>query len=192
MAKQGFHFNQDDCIGCKTCQTACKDKNDLPIGKVFRNLLDFETGTYPDASVYHYAKTCNHCEEPACVAGCPTGAMFIDEADGTTQHDDSMCIGCQACVNNCPYEVPVYFEEDNISRKCDACIALREIGEDPACVAGCQTRALTFGPIDDLATEFADAVTDLPILPDSSVTSPCTLITPKACALEEDFTIVRL
>ena len=178
MAKKGFFYNQDDCVGCKTCQMACKDKNDLMVGILFRNLRDFEVGTYPNASVYHYAKTCNHCEQPLCVANCPTGAMYFDEEDGTTQHDFEVCIGCQTCVRSCPYEVPQFLEEAAKVIKCDACIALRGNGEQPACVAACQMRALRFGDFDELKAEFPDAVRDLPILPESNVTSPCTLIAP--------------
>lgn len=120
MAKKGFYYNQDDCVGCKACQIACKDKNDLPVGIVFRQVRDFESGTFPSVGVYHFAQTCNHCESPACVANCPTGAMFAHEGDGTVQHDDSLCIGCQKCVSACPYGVPQYFEDLNITKKCDA------------------------------------------------------------------------
>lgn len=185
MAKLGFYFNQDDCIGCKTCQLACKDKNDLPVGIVFRHVRDFEVGSYPDATLYHYAQTCNHCANPACVAVCPVGAMYVDEADGTVQHDDATCIGCQMCVKNCPYGVPQYDADLGISRKCDACKQLRDNGEPPACVAACQMRALEFGPYEELVAAHPEAVCDIAILPDSSETSPCTFIDVKAAALEE-------
>ena len=61
--------------------------------------------------------------------------MYIDKEDGTVQHDDDACIGCQSCVRNCPYDVPQFIAERKITRKCDACIALRAAGEEPACVA---------------------------------------------------------
>ena len=93
--RMGFYFDQNSCVGCKTCQVACKDKNDLEVGTLFRHVVDFEVGEFPSVKSYHYAATCNHCENPACVEACPTAAMYIDETDGTVQHDDEKCIGCQ-------------------------------------------------------------------------------------------------
>ena len=91
--RMGFYFDQNSCVGCKTCQVACKDKNDLEVGTLFRHVVDFEIGEFPSVKSYHYAATCNHCENPACVEACPTEAMYIDETDGTVQHDDEKCIG---------------------------------------------------------------------------------------------------
>ena len=91
----GFYFDMTACIGCRTCQVACKDKNDLEMGVIFRRLSDFEVGEYPAVQTYHYSGSCNHCEKPECVAACPNAAMYIDEEDGTVQHDDEKCIGCQ-------------------------------------------------------------------------------------------------
>lgn len=190
--KKGFYFNQAACIGCKTCQIACKDKNNLEVGLLFRHVTDYEVGQYPKASVYHYAATCNHCEMPACVANCSTGALFIDDEDGTVQIDETKCDGCQACVSACPYGVPVYFEADKLVRKCDACKPLRESGEHPACVAACPMRALEFGPIDELAAAHPNAVKDMAILPDSSKTSPCTLVDAKEAALAAEYSLVVL
>lgn len=186
MAKQGFYFNMAACIGCRTCQVACKDKNDNEIGVIFRHLLDYEVGEYPSVAAYHYSATCNHCESPACVANCSTGALYIDDEDGTVQYDDSKCDGCQACVTACPYCIPQYIESLNVVRKCDACKALRANGEQPACVAACPMRALEFGPVDELAAAHPDAVKDITILPDSETTKPCTLIDAKPAALEPD------
>lgn len=70
--------------------------------------------------MFHLNLSCNHCESPACVANCPTGAMYKDD-DGTVQHDDEACIGCQTCVNSCPYGAPQFIEEDKIVQKCDTC-----------------------------------------------------------------------
>jgi len=185
MGKKGFAFNQDVCIGCKTCQMACKDKNDLPVGILFRNVKSYEAGDFPHASLYHFSATCNHCAKPACVEKCPKGAMYINKEDGTVQHDDDACIGCRSCVRNCPFGVPQFIAERKIVRKCDACLSLREAGEEPACVASCPMRALSFGEMRDLTGANKGAVRDLPIRPDSKLTGACTLIVPKAAALEE-------
>lgn len=192
MSKMGFYYNQSVCSGCKTCQIACKDKNDNEIGFLFRHVRDFEVGSYPAASLYHYAGTCNHCEMPACVANCSTEALYIDDEDGTVQYDTSKCVGCQRCVTACPYGVPVYFEEEKVVRKCNACIELRANGEQPACVAACPMRALEFGPIDELMAAHPDAVKDIAILPDSATTNPCTIIDARPAALESEYVEVIL
>ena len=98
----GFYFDGNRCSGCKTCIIACKDFKELPVGINFRRVFSMETGTYPTAQAYHYSMACNHCETPACVVNCPSGAMHKGD-DGTVQHDDEICIGCQTCVQSCPY-----------------------------------------------------------------------------------------
>lgn len=186
MTKMGYFYNQAICSGCRTCQIACKDKNELPIGVLFRNVTSYEVGRYPKASIYHLSQTCNHCVEPSCVKACPSGAMYKDEDDGTIQHDDRKCIACQYCVSACPYGNPKFIPELNVVHKCDACKALRDNGEQPACVSSCIMRALEFGPYDDLVAAHPEAVGDIVAMPDSAQTSPCTLIQPKAAALAED------
>lgn len=188
MGSLGFFFDMQSCSGCRTCQIACKDRNDLPIGMLFRRVRTFETGTYPSAKMYHASTSCNHCENPACVANCPTGAMQKAE-DGTVVHDDGVCIGCETCVNSCPYEVPVLDESLGIARKCDACASLREAGGNPACVDACLMRCLHFGDLDELvATYGADAMSELPFLPSADTTAPNTRYLPKEAAKESSFT----
>ncbi|RNL45060.1 4Fe-4S dicluster domain-containing protein [Paraeggerthella hongkongensis] len=192
MTKQGFYFDLTSCSGCRTCQVACKDKNALGVGTLFRHVHTFETGAYPEARLYSFAATCNHCMNPACVEACPNSAMYIDEEDGTVQHDDSKCIGCQYCVKACPYGVPQYIEESKLTHKCDGCIQLRKNGEVPACVAACPMRAIEFGSYDELLAAHPEAVSDVAVLPNSAETSPCTLINPKPAALEQDYRPVSL
>lgn len=62
---QGFYFNQQACIGCRTCQVACKDKNDLEVGYLFRRVESFEVGEFPKPATFHYSGACNHCHTPA-------------------------------------------------------------------------------------------------------------------------------
>lgn len=192
MAKMGFYYNQTLCIGCRTCQVACKDKNDLEVGVFFRHVTDYVVGDYPAPSSYHYAATCNHCENPACVAICPNGATYIDEEDGTVQHNDDNCVGCQYCVNACPYGVPQYIESIFKVHKCDACLPLRAAGEPPACVAACPMRALEFGSIEELRAAHPEAVNQIAILPDATETNPSVAIDPKASALQGNPVSVRL
>ena len=185
----GFYFDMTACIGCKTCQIACKDKNDLPLGTLYRNTESYETGEFPKPGAYHLSVSCNHCEKPACVEMCPTKAMYKSE-DGVVLHDDSLCIGCGACVNACPYQVPKLLDTAAglKSGKCDSCVSIRANGNLPQCVAACPMRALEFGDLDELKAAHPDAVniSELACVP-ASDTVPTTLVTPKAFALEKDY-----
>lgn len=188
MGKLGFYFDLDNCIGCRACQMACKDRNDLPVGVLYRHIIGYETGSYPTPGLYEYSYTCNHCESPECVANCPTGAMFVAD-DGTVQHNDEECIGCKTCMNSCPYQVPQYSEEKSIVGKCDSCASIRANGNNPVCVDACNMRVIEFGDLDELRAthEGEELVDELPILPSASKTNPSILIKPRACALEKDY-----
>lgn len=184
----GFYFDMTRCVGCRACQVACKDKNNLEIGTVLRFAKTYETGEFPKVDMYSFAGSCNHCENPTCVSACPVGAMYKAE-DGTVLHDAAMCVGCQACVKACPYSVPQFVASVKKVAKCDACAALRAKGENPVCVDACPSRALDFGKTEDLIAKYgSDLVKDITILPDSSITGSNTLIKAKKAALDANFT----
>ena len=82
MTRIGFYYDQTRCAGCKTCQVACKDKNRLGIGPVLRKVTSHQVGAYPAVKMYHVSASCNHCDAPACMAKCPTGAIAKND-DGT-------------------------------------------------------------------------------------------------------------
>ena len=161
---------------------ACKDKNDLEVGYLFRRVETFETGEFPKPATFHYSGACNHCHTPACVDVCPAGATYINEEDGTVQHDDEKCIGCGYCVKACPYGHPVLIEELNVVHRCDGCIDLRTAGEQPACVAACPMRALEFGPIEELRAAHPEGVNKISVLPDPT-TDPSVVIDARPAAL---------
>ena len=184
MGKLGFYFDMTGCTGCRTCQLACKDKNNLEVGILFRSVQTFETGKNPNPGLYHYSGSCNHCENPKCVDSCPTRAMHVD-ADGTVQHDKNKCIGCRYCVWSCPYEIPQYIESLGKVGKCDGCMDLRDKGENPACVDACNMRVLEWGDLDELRAKHPGTTSDLPILPRSAVTNPSLLIKPRTVAFQE-------
>ncbi len=188
MSRLGFYFDQVRCVGCRTCQMACKDVNDLDVGVLFRQVHTYETGKYPNASVFHYSGSCYHCENPACVASCPTGAMFVAE-DGTVQIDVSLCDGesCLNCVSACPYGQPKFVSSKNTVGKCSACKSLRDKGKNPACVDACIMRALFFGDLDELEKQYGPGlVKELPMLP-ADTTGPSVAIKAKATALIGDY-----
>ncbi len=188
----GFYVNMQRCIGCRTCQVACKDRHNLQAaGPRTRRVETFECGAYPDVQMFHTTVSCNHCENPACVAGCPTGAMFKSD-DGTVQHIDDRCVVCRNCMLACPYGAPQLDEGENMIVKCDSCKALREDGRNPVCVDACPMRAIEFGDIDELRAKHGDAVSVLPVLPSADITHPNLLLDPTSGALRDDFNGVAL
>ena len=111
MTQYGFYFDSSRCTGCKTCELVCKDYHDLGPGILFRRVYDYEGGAWArkddgtwekTAFNYHVALSCNHCDSPACVANCPTGAMRKDEETGLVNSDPAVCIGCGTCRSACP------------------------------------------------------------------------------------------
>ncbi|WP_424210644.1 DMSO/selenate family reductase complex B subunit [Streptomyces sp. BI20] len=182
--KLGFHFNQSLCTGCKACQIACKDKHDLPQAVNWRRVAEYCGGTWqqsgetftPSVFASYMSISCNHCEEPACVKVCPTTAM-TQGPDGVVTVDDSKCVGCRYCEWACPYSAPQFNPETGHMSKCDMCADYRAEGEDPACVAACPSRALDWGPIDELRSRHGKLAGVEP-LPDPKITRPRLVITP--------------
>ena len=173
MANLGFYYNMNTCLGCASCQVACKEKHHLLPGEYMRRVSQLDFGPISLA--------CNHCEDALCVKACPTGAMYKSE-DGLTLHDDGKCIGCGACTWNCPYGAAHISKATGFSTKCDSCLDLRGEGLRPACVAACPTASLMFGDMDEFREVFESPanrfVKDVPGLPCSNLTKPNILIKP--------------
>lgn len=180
MTQYGFYFDSSRCNGCKTCELACKDYNDLGKDILMRKVIDFEGGTWTqnadgswttDTFGYTVSAGCNHCDNPACVQNCPTGAMVKDAETGLVSSNPEVCIGCGTCVQSCPYEVPKLDTENSQCVKCDGCKDRVLAGERPMCVDSCPLRALDFGDIEELRQQYGDTA-DIAPLPDSSLTGP--------------------
>ncbi len=146
----GFIHNNVDCIGCRACEIACKDKNGLAPGPRFRRVQYIEGGTYPEVFAYKVNMSCNHCAEPACLPACPTGAIYKRKKDGIVDIDSTLCIGCRRCEATCPYGAPQYIPDQNIVSKCNMCVDEIDAGRKPYCVMACMMRVLDIGPIDKL------------------------------------------
>lgn len=185
----GFYFDQTKCTGCKACQVACKDKNQLPVGRTWRRVAEYTGGdwshdtaqdTYThDVWTYYTSVACNHCEDAICMEVCPSTAMRRDE-NGIVYVDPSVCIGCRYCEMACPYSAPQPDADSGIMTKCDFCRDRINAGGTPACVAACPTRALDFGEIEDLRKRGGTA--DVAPLPKPSVTKPRLVVKPHAKA----------
>ena len=112
MSKQlGFFIDVSRCTGCRTCQVACKDKNNLEVGRNFRHVLAYEGGSWrqdrltgawhTDAFAYYVSISCNECTEAPCTKVCPTKAHYKRASDGLVLIDSQKCIGCGACAATC-------------------------------------------------------------------------------------------
>ena len=146
----GFVHNNVDCIGCRACEIACKDKNGLSAGPRFRRVQYIEGGTDPNVYAYKVNTSCNHCAEPACLPTCPTGAIWKRRDNGIVDIDSTLCIGCRRCEAACPYGAPQFIPDQNIVSKCNLCVDEIEAGRKPYCVMACMMRVLDVGPIDQL------------------------------------------
>ena len=177
MAQKGFYYNTDICTGCKTCQIACKDVNDLEEGILFREVHELELGKFPNPKAYNISMACNHCEEPLCVANCPAKAMYKRPWDGIVMHDADKCIGCRNCIWACPYGAPKFIEENGIAGKCTLCVGLIQEGEKPACEAACPMRCIETGDIEELRKKYGNNA-DTKLVPNSNITKPSIVITP--------------
>lgn len=138
-----FEVNLDRCSGCKACVTACHNLNGLDDdeGESFRDvglLLDPAAMKGPQ----HITTACHHCQEPLCAEGCPVLAYEKQPDTGVVKHLDDQCIGCEYCVLKCPYDVPKFHHGKGIVRKCDLCVDRLRVGEAPACVQACPTKAI--------------------------------------------------
>lgn len=133
------------CIGCSSCQAACQMEHDLPAScRTVRvvQLGPFDQGE--DLTMSFLPTTCFHCDRPACVEACPTGAMQ-KRSDGIVFSDLEICIGCQTCAVACPYGIPTLNRDSGKIAKCDGCKDRVDLGLWPACALKCPTDALMFG-----------------------------------------------
>ncbi len=186
MAKQlGFYFDATACIGCRACQVACKDKNDLPVGQTWRQVVEVsgggwtaqESGTWTtSAFAYYLSLGCQHCEKPLCVEVCPAGAM-VKRPDGVVVVNADQCIGCRYCEWACPYGSPQFNEVKGVMAKCNFCEDYLAQGKNPACVDACVMRALDVGELSELRGKYG-LVDQVDPLPAASITRPSIVLTP--------------
>jgi formate dehydrogenase iron-sulfur subunit len=166
MAK-GMLMDLTKCIGCRGCQAACKQWNDLPAEATnnwgsYENpprrsaktwtTITFNEVTDGDEFAWVFAKRqCMHCEDPACAAACIVGALH-KTPEGPVIYDDYKCIGCRYCTLACPYGVPTFEWDTPVPyiRKCTMCVDRLAEGMQPACAKTCPSGAILFGERNEL------------------------------------------
>lgn len=183
----GFFIDVSRCSGCRACQVACQDKNNLDTDRAFRRVHEVRSGEFIPIgesaayrhNVFAYAMSvsCNHCDDPICVKNCPTTAMTKRAEDGIVFVDSSKCIGCGYCAWSCPYGAPQMNQETKQMSKCDFCFDLLTKNQSPACVDACPLHVIEFGLIDELRKEHG-ALCDVKGLPASQTTKPNLVIKP--------------
>ncbi|MGF1760267.1 dimethylsulfoxide reductase subunit B [Photobacterium sagamiensis] len=190
----GFFIDSSLCSGCKACQVACKDKNNLEVGRRFRRVYEvsgggFEktpTGAYKNnVFAYTLSISCNHCDDPICTKNCPTQAMHKRPGDGIVRVNTDRCVGCGYCSWSCPYGAPQMDPEAGQMSKCDMCIDRLAEGKMPVCVETCPLHAIKFGKISELRAKYGQ-LSEVKGMPSASITKPNLVIKPNKGAIKEN------
>jgi formate dehydrogenase iron-sulfur subunit len=179
----GFFTDTSVCIGCKACEVACKEWNQLPStpkgfladsldntgtldGQTWRhvkfidNVPDETMGTGDGRAFLLMSDVCKHCTHASCMDVCPTGAIIRTEFD-TVFIQQSVCNGCRNCIAACPYDVIDIDPDRDVARKCTLCYDRLQGGMEPACAKACPTESIQFGPLDELRARADKRLADL-------------------------------
>ncbi len=160
--KYGMVVDLRRCIGCHTCEVACKMENTVPVSVWQSWVKEISKGTYPEVRKSFLPILCNHCTNAICVTVCPTKASFKRE-DGIVEVDPHKCIGCQYCMAACPYGVRYFHPVFKIVRKCNYCSQRVDNGLKPACVDACPVNARIFGDLNDPNSEVSKLKATFPV-----------------------------
>lgn len=140
------------CVGCQACTVACTIENQAPLGQFRTTVNQYEVSNVDNlgspAAFVMLPRLCNHCDKPACIPVCPTGATSQRE-DGIVVVDNSQCVGCGYCVQACPYEARFINKESNTADKCTFCAHRLDAGLLPACVETCVGEARVIGDLNN-------------------------------------------
>jgi len=167
------------CIGCKACESACLEWNNLreEVGfnhGVYDNPLDLtpESLTVMRFSEWINPETqnlewlirkdgCMHCEDPGCLKACPAPGAIVQYSNGIVDFDHDKCIGCGYCIKGCPFNIPRISKVDNKAYKCTLCSDRVAVGQGPACAKACPTQAIVFGTKDEMKAHAEARIKDL-------------------------------
>ena len=149
------------CIGCKACEVACQEWNDLPpemtvqVGTYqtlpettpnFWNLIKFSE--HEDSTGLHWLMRkdqCMHCADPGCLEACPAPGAIVQYNNGIVDFQQENCIGCGYCIAGCPFDIPKFNMRTKKVYKCTFCVDRVSVGLEPACIKACPTSCLQFG-----------------------------------------------
>ncbi len=160
-------YDATKCIGCRACQTVCRERLDLPPSDNGQKLYDEPTDlssncptiisqySDEDSAEWSFVKhQCMHCLDPGCASACLVNALER-QPDGQVTYDVSKCIGCRYCMIACPFEVPTFEYDKAVPsiRKCDFCYDRTSEGQPPRCASVCPTGAITYGERSELISE---------------------------------------
>ncbi len=137
------------CIGCGSCEAACKLEHHLGPGQFRTRVLTLTRPDDPERLEFVKA-VCQQCERPACMRACAAGAISKNALDGIVTVDRERCTGCQECVRACPYGVMSFDPRTQHADKCTLSAERRTAGLPPACVSVCPTNALSWGLVEEL------------------------------------------
>jgi tetrathionate reductase subunit B len=171
MARYGMVIDLNKCVGCGACVMACitENRREQALKAIEEGLQALENfkkrtyitthilGTYPNVGIVYMHMICQHCENPPCVSVCPTGASYKTR-DGIVLVDKAKCIGCEYCVQACPYGARFWDPYIRAIDKCTFCVHRLAKGQEPACVSTCPTGARVFGDLDDPGSEVSRLV----------------------------------
>ena len=165
------------CIGCKACQSACMEWNDLrsePGTNVgfYTNPADLDDQTWTlmrfkeemvnESLQWLILKDgCFHCADPGCLRSCPSPGAIIQYSNGIVDFHQESCIGCGYCISGCPFDIPRLRKEDSKVYKCTLCSDRVSVGLEPACVKSCPTGAIQFGSKEEMLMQAEHRLEDL-------------------------------
>jgi formate dehydrogenase iron-sulfur subunit len=165
------------CIGCKACQSACMEWNDLrgSVGSnagFYTNPPDLDDQTWTLMRFYEeniagslqwliLKDGCLHCQDPGCLKSCPSPGAIVQYSNGIVDFHQENCIGCGYCISGCPFNVPRMRKEDSKVYKCTLCSDRVSVGLEPACVKTCPTGAIHFGSKEDMVFQAQGRLADL-------------------------------